>query len=593
VDWLQRGVRSLRQRDPSREEGFTLVEVVIATTILFIVMMGVAYLGTVAFADVAQARLRQTGTALANQAVEQVRALPYDTVAAGLSTSDLSDDPAIELDGDVYRFGGEQLATHGQSTSATAPLVPHTGTQEIDGVPYTTRVYVTHYEDDIASGAFRVTAIVTWIASVRAAAQNEAQVQTIIFSPTTNTSCQSTATHPYPAPCQPYFFANATGSPGGVRFLAAVEGQPILPGSTLQEATMTVPVENTTVEVEAIAVINASATTSGASYRLQDAQPVEAGSRTWSAQADSDAGNARAPYYQHEPATPQPQPGTALEVSGSNGSKLRWEVSANDTGSATAAAAASNSSPCLDALAVAITNLLPCGTGQATQASTTRAILDLQASGVVGNAQLLSLGGGTNSVAHVSRALTPTSACPDAAVEGCVVSVKRQSLGAVRIGALPGGMATLIPGMGSLVRLDNVTTTVTAAAGIGNGDPVVTRTGTVSWWDEDLLPLPGYQSIDLSASASGSASVDLPPITLDVRAAQTGIRVRMVLDLRTGAASAVPCASPCEKAEAWAQSPVLGTLSYTVWNGANLLANTAMYIDFGTLTANATYRPAA
>jgi hypothetical protein len=378
-----------------------------------------------------------------------------------------------------------------------------------------------------------------------------------------------------------------------VRFLAAVEGQPILPGSTLQEAAMTVPVESTTVEVEAISVINASATTSGASYRLQDAQAVAAGSRTWSAHADSDAGTTSPPYYQHNPATAQPQTGTVLEVSGSNSSRMRFEVSANDTGSATAAAAASNSSPCLDALGAAVVNLLPCGTGRATQASTTRAILDLQASGVVGNAQLLSMGSGTTSAAHVSRALVPTTACPGAADEGCVVSVKRQALGAVRIGALPGGMADLVPGMGSLVRLDNVTTTVTAAAGVGNGNPVVTRTGTVSWWDEDLLPLPGYQGIDLSVSASGSASVDLPPITLDVRAATTGIRVRMVMDLRTGATSAAPCASPCEKAEAWAQSPIVGTLSYTVWNGATLLANTAMYVDFGSLTANASYRPSA
>ena len=72
------------------EGGFSLIELVLATGVLAMVMSSLAFLGTSAFTDAAVARSRQTATGLASQALEQVRALPYDTVSQGLLTSDLA-----------------------------------------------------------------------------------------------------------------------------------------------------------------------------------------------------------------------------------------------------------------------------------------------------------------------------------------------------------------------------------------------------------------------------------------------------------------------------------------------------------------------
>src|SRR5687767_360634 len=85
----------VRRRRQLGEQGFSLIELVVATGVMALVMSGLAFLGTAAFGDIAVARSRQTASSLANEALEQVRALPYDTVALGLNTTELSDDDAI------------------------------------------------------------------------------------------------------------------------------------------------------------------------------------------------------------------------------------------------------------------------------------------------------------------------------------------------------------------------------------------------------------------------------------------------------------------------------------------------------------------
>src|SRR3954463_5748862 len=108
-----------RMRNPLRrvqqtiddERGFTLVELVIASGLMAMVMASLAFTATMAFGDTALSRNRTVASDLANQALEQVRALPYETVALGLSTTDLAahSDAAITTVSGAYTYGGERI----------------------------------------------------------------------------------------------------------------------------------------------------------------------------------------------------------------------------------------------------------------------------------------------------------------------------------------------------------------------------------------------------------------------------------------------------------------------------------------------------
>src|SRR5437588_9501423 len=97
------------------EEGFTLVELVAAMGVMLIAIVTMLWTTMAGFRGIAAARRRQGANAMANQALEQVRALKFETVALGMGNSDLSTttDAAITKTGSgsatVYSYGGEQI----------------------------------------------------------------------------------------------------------------------------------------------------------------------------------------------------------------------------------------------------------------------------------------------------------------------------------------------------------------------------------------------------------------------------------------------------------------------------------------------------
>src|SRR3990172_1440385 len=80
----------LRAARLRREEGFTIVELMVAMLILFIAIITTAYTATLGFKYAALARQRQAANSQATQAMEEIRALAFATVSAGLSTSDVT-----------------------------------------------------------------------------------------------------------------------------------------------------------------------------------------------------------------------------------------------------------------------------------------------------------------------------------------------------------------------------------------------------------------------------------------------------------------------------------------------------------------------
>src|SRR2546421_4324388 len=96
------------------ERGFGLVEAMVALGVLFATSVLMAYTATAAFNPTAAARERQAATGLADQALEEARALPFDTLKKGLDNTDLvtADSNIVTncngVTGD-YCYGGEKI----------------------------------------------------------------------------------------------------------------------------------------------------------------------------------------------------------------------------------------------------------------------------------------------------------------------------------------------------------------------------------------------------------------------------------------------------------------------------------------------------
>jgi type IV pilus modification protein PilV len=91
----------IRSRHASSQAGFGMIEVMVAILIITVGLLAVAYTAFGAFNDQAFARQRQSATGLANQTMEQIRALPFDTLSRGLGNTDLAtmSDPKITRTG--------------------------------------------------------------------------------------------------------------------------------------------------------------------------------------------------------------------------------------------------------------------------------------------------------------------------------------------------------------------------------------------------------------------------------------------------------------------------------------------------------------
>src|SRR5438128_1451481 len=139
-------LRRLRSRMRS-EGGFTLIELMVAVGIMLVALLALAYTATIGFSDIALARQRQVASGLANQTIEQMRALPFDVVKKGLGNTDLSSgsDPNITACGVNYCYGGEQIPRGANPN--VVPLVPHTQTIVVGPTTYTVKAYVTYYNN--------------------------------------------------------------------------------------------------------------------------------------------------------------------------------------------------------------------------------------------------------------------------------------------------------------------------------------------------------------------------------------------------------------------------------------------------------------
>jgi type II secretory pathway pseudopilin PulG len=578
----------------SSEGGFTLIEVMAATGILLIALMALAYTATVGFSDVALSRQRQGANSLANQAMEQVRALPFDTVRRGLANNDLGGDSNVSQCGSpaVACYGGERLVL--ADNPPVVPLVPHRRAIIVGPTTYTVSTYVTYYQNNVTSDTYRVTVLATWPNPARTGVSSRVETMSIFYS---GSGCTSTATHPFAGPCQPFLYGNALVEAGHADITGTVSGL------GLEYANLWLPSTSSNMQIEQISAIQGASQVSGLTLKVTGLDEQTVGRQRTTSRADNDPsqpGN----IYETADIPPPPQVGGTLTRSALGNTLTLSAGAGGDQAETTSAATALTSNyPCADRNNVARNDAQPCGNSNARLGPTLSASLHL-VNGILdlGASTLVSIeppsGGGINRVAFTNRDLQheagePATECPSSSGDGCVHADAYRGTGDIRVGGLLSAFNVLAPlgWQGYLVRILPATGVVSAEAGTGTSLPTATSTGNISYWNGT-----GYSSIPIIPSSGDPITVNVGPLNIGGGLLLPGVSIRLSATVVQGSVAKTDpagCSNPCTRTSAVATSasPIVD-LTFRVTAATLTLADLNVHLDLGSLMAQSSYQPA-
>ena len=610
--------RTLARRLRSRlqaERGFTVVETLVAVTIMFAMVVSLAYLITASQAHQRVSRIRQTGNGLANQIMEQARGLPYSSVQSGMLSTDLTGDSNIvtSCSGGAKLFactassgsipGTAEPIVSSAGLSTAVPLVPHRSSTSpntnvtIDGETYTWKTYVS--KASTTPSPYRVTVEVAWTATGGVAAY--VRLQSLFWSPA---GCRSTSTHPYAAPCQAFFYGQAT-IPQGTITVAPTSGTAGVNDTDFEQAVISLPGVTTSVQQEQIVQSLAefrppsvSLTTNGVT--------TSTGGTAGSASSDSDPSSSAGSYARKRCGT-EVTCGALPASSPSAAATDRVDVSlpASTSGESAGAVNASAGSPCPPTIvnATGQTDTISCsGAGYTPGASVTSTITLGSTTPSLGTFNLVDAAMPASSSlaslrAFADRVTYPqTNGCtPGLNTDGCLALSASRTVGTIKFGGIPTTMPS--PGAGwdgALVKLVGYSDSATAAVGTGAGSPSVTgpTSGSLQYWNGT-----GYSSIALTSVQW----TDFTTATVSGTIGGKTVAVKIWIDREmssnastTFASTATTSPTPTGKLTSGAHSsaPVF-VLRYqvTIQGYGMAVVDLALTVNLGTLDLDASFQP--
>ena len=560
-----------------------------AIFVFSVITTALGYVLTGSMVNVAFARQRQVANHLATQAMEQVRALPFSTLAAGLDRTDLAAaDPNITVAGSgataVYTFTptNETIPT-GNSGTTQVPLNPHRQTKVVNGTTYTVAVYPTNYQGSTTS--FRATVIASWTGSFRKGMVANVSTQTILFSPA---GCVSSATHPFASPCQPFLYGTSSMGQGAVTVTGTLNG------ISLKQAVLRIGELDSTMQIEQVSAAQGRATTSGVSLDITGQSVQNSGAVAGSTASDTDPVSTASPYSQA--AVSQGSPAT---LSASNGYfSLVLTPSPTETGNSISTSNASSSTNlCPDPLGINQDDALPCGSGSLQQTGLMSGTFSVGAGAIpMGNALLGSIAAAPSAAKSFANLDTPACSGSPTTGDGCVRSKASRSIGTVTLVNLPANLASLRPAdipsgwNGYLVRASSFSDTVSAESGVLSAVPTVSTASTISYWNGA-----GYSPMTLAAGAA----VAVPVASVNINDAGFpggALTSQISADVSTGGTVKTDPANcgTCTRTSASAQSasPVVGDITYKIIHNGVTLADLTIHVDLGTLLAQTSYKAA-
>ena len=250
----------------------------IAMVVIFGSLTALAYTATVGFRYISYGRDRQQATAYANKIMEEIRGQAYSVITRGMSTSDLTGDPKIVscTSPTATRFescSGPKIVSTTVSGGTTAPwIIPHKSSTAVTvgHLKLNWATYVTN--DNTASNPYTVTVIVTWgNGAIANGPNNIVRLQSQFWSPS---GCVSSSTHPFAAPCQPFYYGLAQVPEGSISFSGQLHDSFV----DWEKGALTFPEARALSQQEQIISTTADATESR--IEMQDSAGLEEGGGT-------------------------------------------------------------------------------------------------------------------------------------------------------------------------------------------------------------------------------------------------------------------------------------------------------------------------
>jgi hypothetical protein len=608
-----RSSRHMLRARSSGTEGFALLDVIVAGALLAVSVVGVGSVLGSELLSIGSSSTQQTADGLLNQAMEEVRALPYQIVANGLSTSDatVASDPRIEVTGtapnQTYTFlpTGESIP-HAALSYTQAPFVPHLATTTVDATTFTVAAYPT--DDAAGNGVYRVTIIVSWRANSLGGV-SRISTQTLVYSE--SSGCLTATNHPFAAPCQPFFFAQASDGSG-----SAISVAGSLLGVDFSQVQLAMPTATSSMEVEQVSSVTGSVDTSGADITTSLGEQDVGSNRAVSA-ADNDPGTPGGASQTNATS----QSGLSLSVGGgTDGNSVGLSSGWAETGTTTSTAAASSNPACSDLAGSPQLTGLPCGSASDSQTGSAAVLQTGLYAGTVSllSAPLVSISASPSSGGtFVARYTTgTTSYCTNTTGDGCVHAGAQRAFGTIELAGLPG---QLLSGSG----LDGAapsgwgnTGSVNPNCPVGNYtvalvkyvDSVSTESGVNANSAAATLPSgsgasylcfwngSGYTSQVVSLGSSPQA-ITIPTLNVtDSKLALGAVDVSIVSSVSLGTVTTTTttpsgCSTPCQSS-ATVSSPIEGSITYQVTQGSTTIASLTIGIDLGDLSVSTSYQAA-
>ena len=579
MQWVRRSME--RRRTGNDEAGFTLVELVVAMVITLVVMSALLGVFVESLSTISLAKQRQTATALSTQVMEQLRAMPYDSVTVSTGATPAAGDPNINYA--VTPKTVKPVAVPGVEEELVVNSVsPRQQDRVVDRVTYDVRTYIS--KPPVTSGAqqsFGITVVTTWSSNVSKGAKTTVE-RSVVYSPS---GCLSTALHPYSGPCQAYFTAHAGQTAAGISVsnpldptanIAGFDGTMIALGLPVLSSSMLL--EQTTTASSAVA------TTDGSTTRGEIV--TRSGGQRASTAVDTDPSSVPG---QSESVSTQAQTSGPQALSGSAGT-LRVTPSTADTGVAGSAVGAEPAQCAAgDADGTELTtgpegSRRPCASAQ------------VQPSGVAGQLTY-ELGGASMAVASVAAAPAParassahlttgnTSACPGASGIGCAHAGAYRALGNVVLGWLPAGGPAGFTGSWQVSGLQE---RALSERGVGARAPVYERGGTLQWWNgtgySSLALTPG---LDQEITTSVATWIGSGGLRIEVSSV-----VRVWPALVSSPSEPADCDTEACVASASASGGITGKTTYAVTLNGESVTSFVVDTDLGGLLAETAYKAA-
>jgi type II secretory pathway pseudopilin PulG len=570
------------------ERGFTIIETVMAMGVILASLAAVAYTVTSGLTYIAYSRTRIQATGLANEIIEEIRALPYSSIRRGMDADDFGADANIVYCAPDYRFescAGEKIVVSTFTGAYTADwLVPHSGTVDLDGITADWSTYVTN--EDIRTNPYTVTVIVTWTGgSLANNPSSIVRLQSKFWSPT---GCQNTAVHPFAAPCQPFFYGLAQAPTGEI----SISGQLHEGGVDLTDAFLDLPGVEASGQQEQLIDLAAMATASGG--RIVDSTGTETqGAEVATGEADSDPGSPTsavggAVLTGGGAALERLQPDCCGQIG------VRLTAPAGDIGDASASTVATAA----DAYAcppngTRETDSLPCSGARARQAGQVVAQVPLSHA-------LSALG--TTTVARVNDSATFTTAVVDrdavSGYQGLADISANRTLGTIFLGGFPTAGLSAPAGMSTsaaddanyCVRITGYTDAARVLVGERTStNPSNSVSGTIFY----------YNGAGFSSKSVTDSTLDTQAVTCQTSQTVSGSTVIWRVQVLMGGFSAASAPTPTQtpdpvdaqtRTEAQATtSPIHVTLHYDVFVDGQNEVDLVVQTDLGSLLATGSY----